>query len=448
MKKRLIAILLASCLVGAVPQILANPFDWSLSTGKEEDVAKIAQDATTFANRQPEWARPFMVALYREGEWGAVLNLNRLGLAAMEKRQFGIARKSFDMAIDRVESIYANDPSAAQARSVFNSEKAKDFKGEPYERAMMYYYRGLLYLQDGDYQNARAAFLAADRHDTLSSAEIQAYAGDFGMMKYLAGWASNCDGDGIRAGQLIQEARAADSAIRELPDRPTNSIVLIDAGPAPVKWGDGQHKQILKFKPGEGEDGPFVLRLASGENRDSLLLAGDVNYQAATRGGRAVDGIIAGKAQFKDTANAVGETAVAVGAQVIGNAGAAGDRSAINVGLAGVLFGIVSKGMSMASNPEADVRAWDTLPARVLLRAEKDIAHAPVKLVSAGAATELPVRGSHGACSFAWGRTRSALAMEMGGSARINSPESAESYRGDRNRAFRVLLTTEMVASN
>ena len=448
MKKLVSAALLSAGVILVTPLATANPFSSLFkSTGHEDDPTKISSEAAAFAETQPSWSRPFMKSLYQDGEWGAVLNLNRLGLAAMEQRQFPMARKAFDQAIARVEAIYAEDPNAVKARSAFNAEKVKDFKGEPYERAMMYYYRGLLYLEGGDYQNARAAFLAADRHDTLSSAENQAFAGDFGMMKYLAGWASHCDGDPVRAEQLIQEAQSSDSAVKALPLLPTRSLVLVDSGPAPVKWGDGEHKHLLKFKAGDGDDAEPTLRTERGATLGALTLAGDVTYQATTRGGREVDSVMAGKAQLKDTANVVGTTAFAVGTQLVQDAGLSGDRSTATAGLAGMFIGLIAKGLENATQPQADVRAWDTLPARVLVRADSKSASSRISMITAQQASPLPIQATHGACSIAWGRTRSALPVEAGGHAVLESGQAAEGARGSRNRAFRAMLSTELIAS-
>ena len=110
----------------------------------------------------------------------------------MEVGEFDVAEKAFDQGITRIDAIYANNENAKKARSLWTKESAKDFKGEPYERAMVYY-RGLLYLRKGDYQNARASFLAAEYQDTV--AEQDTYLGDFAVMNLLAGWSSHCDQD-------------------------------------------------------------------------------------------------------------------------------------------------------------------------------------------------------------------------------------------------------------
>jgi tetratricopeptide (TPR) repeat protein len=413
-------------------------------TGKEADAPAVSAEATAFAQGQEEWARPFLQALYRDGEWGAVLNLNRLGLAAMEKQKFALARKSFDEAISRVEAIYAADENAVKARSVFNGEKIKDFKGEPYERSMLYYYRGLLYVQEGDYQNARASFLAADRHDTLSSAEDTSFAGKFGLMKYLAGWASACDNDTTRAMHLIEEARSVDSKIMSLPEKPMNSVVLIDSGPGPVKWGDGKYKEALKFKAGDGEDPSFMIRTQGGKDIADAILAGDVNYQATTRGGREIDAVMAGKAQFKENAGTVSNVSMQMGSNVAMLGAMSGNRDLAGAGLIGMFAGLVAKGIEQATTPAADVRSWDSLPGKIMLVTGPDIAKEPLQLSVANSAKALPIQTTNAACSLAWGRTRSALTSDMGGTVRFEESVPTEANRGDRNRAFRAMLVTEL----
>ncbi len=118
-------------------------------------------DTQVFVGNKPTVLQPFFKTMFEEGERNAVLNKDRLGLAAIENKNYDIATYVFDDAIARIDTIYSDNPAAEQARSKFNEEKVKDFKGESYERAMTYYYRGLLYLRTGEYDNARAAFLGA-----------------------------------------------------------------------------------------------------------------------------------------------------------------------------------------------------------------------------------------------------------------------------------------------
>jgi hypothetical protein len=303
---------------------------------------------------------------------------------------------------------------------------------------MLYYYRGLLYLESGDYQNARASFLAADRHDMLGADET--YASDFGIMKYLAGWASRCDGDTARGEQLIREAKAADPLIAGFTDEPPRSLILIDSGAGPAKYGEGEYKHILKFKPGAREDDAVTITGGDGGTPPRLTLAGDVTHQAMTRGGREVDGILAGKASFKETAGTVGSVGLTAGSNVAMMGAAYGNRDAMNAGMIGMFIGLVAKGVEAAANPQADVRRWDSLPAKLMV-ALVDELPAQGGISQAGQADPVPLTltARHGACSVGWGRAAAATSEAQGVFA-LSSADVEETKRGDRNRLFRAML--------
>ncbi len=75
-----------------------------------------------------------------------------------------------DDAITRVGRHLRSDKNAKKARSYFHEEKEKTFIGEPYERVMAYYYRGILYWMDGELDNARACFRSGELEDSSSEA--------------------------------------------------------------------------------------------------------------------------------------------------------------------------------------------------------------------------------------------------------------------------------------
>ncbi len=155
----------------------------------------------TYLEDKPEELKGLYTALFTEGERNAVLNFNRVGLAAMQTGRYDLAERAFDAALIRIEQIYSNDPQARKAKSKFAAESVKDFKGEPYERAMAYYYRGLLFLRTGDFENARASFIAGEYQDTV--AEKEEYSSDFDSLVFLAGWASRCANDPAKADEYF-----------------------------------------------------------------------------------------------------------------------------------------------------------------------------------------------------------------------------------------------------
>ncbi|MBL8532245.1 MAG: hypothetical protein JNL33_00215 [Betaproteobacteria bacterium] len=372
----------------------------------ERDTARLNPVLQTLT--EPE--RVAFKRLYLEGERNAALNFQTLGVAAMEANHFAIAERAFDEAVQRIERFYTNDANAQKAKSTFTAESIKDFKGEPYERAMAFYYRGLLYLRAGDYQNARASFLKADYQDTV--AEKEAYQGDFGVMNYLAGWASSCDGDVAKGRDLIEAGARKDANVAALPVE-ARPLVIVESGSGPIKVGSGKHRELLTIqeRPASADEPLTVNPVADGIGR--FVKVADIVYQGTTRGGRPIQGILDGKAQFKDSAQAVGEVGVTTGVAVMQSGALSNNADMMNAGAVVGLLGMVATLASEAAKPAADTRYWPNLP--------RDI------YVSATGAGDLPETGldvryrkpdgsehslqaqtwrAAGPCGIAWGRTR------------------------------------------
>jgi len=144
----------------------------------------------------------------------------------------------------------------------------------------------------------------------------------------------------------------------------------------------------------------------------------DVYWQASTRGGRAVDKILAGKASFRDTA-----AGIAVGAAVFSQitsdlardaARRKDDDAGQYAGLAllGALVSIGSDIVAASTHPEADTRTWSSLPDRIYVattRADVNVAPAPWSLGFHDARGELQSAVEmktfrSGACLLVWGR--------------------------------------------
>ena len=393
--------------------------------------ADLQQQAAAFAATRPQAElRPLYERLYIEGERNATLNFQRIGLAALAAGHLDVAEKSFDAATLRIDQIYADNPEAQQAKSLWTAEKIKDYKGEPYERAMAYFYRGLAYAARSDYQNARAMFKQADYQDTV--AEAEQYAGDFGLMPYMAGWASYCDGNAALAQDYLQMAAKGDASYASVQvEQPV--LVLFETGRAPFKYGAGKHGEALKWQPhalprqtvkaicepGAAKEGD--THQEGGTKGDanclpgSLMQGADLGYQATTRGGRPLDAVLDGKAAFKDNAQDVANVAGTVGAVGMDVAMMTGNSDMAGLGALGMLVGMVAQGVSASTKAQADIRDWEQLPGAVWL------ATAPTKLEGGSLTAQVEVDGSGvqpqpltrlvdaPACQLYWGRSAAPL---------------------------------------
>ncbi|MDZ7711984.1 MAG: hypothetical protein U5L06_02135 [Rhodovibrio sp.] len=351
-----------------------------------------------------------------QGERNAVLNHMRAGLAAMQIGAWDTAERSFDKALLGIETVYAESEQAEEARSTWVKENYKAFKGEPYERMMAYYYRGLLYLREGDYENARASFKGGLLQDTLAQEET--YSQDAALLAYLSGWASHCSDDPGLAFQAFEEAQEYNADL-DPPAEDANLLLLGETGLAPRKVAVGEYDEALAFERADGFRDRAAEMDVAAEDTDAtrevkLTEAEDVYFQANTRGGRQVDRILEGQAKFKQTSDAVGDAAIQGGAAVMTYGAYDNSGGSVAAGLAVMAAGLIAKGISAATRPEADLRAWDNLPDRVhlaTLAAEPVPDEVTARFTDRGGAvmarTIAPVTQA-GPCAIAWTRAHSA----------------------------------------
>lgn len=391
---------------------------------------------------KPAALKPLYRTLFTGGERNAVLNFQRLGLAAMDRGLWSDAERSFDAALTRIEAVYAKNEQAEAARDTFRKEANKDFKGEPYERAMAYYYRGLLYLRAGDYDNARASFRTAEYQDTISEAEE--FKSDFAVMNYLVGWTYHCQNQPSMAEEAFGFATEAQPGLAA--PRPDDRLLMVaEYGHSPMKARAGAQSEKMIFEAAQpGTETAARFELGDTAAFDAVP-ASSVYYQATTRGGRAIDAILNGKAEFKATTGAVGDalTTSSLVSMASGNL----DSGTFGMAGAGMLFSLFSS----AAKTEADIRTWDTLPDMITVATAK--AADPGKLKTARVdyltgtetvATKAPVMAAaSGSCAILWSRSRADDAV----SADVPGDDSALAAKiarrkdiQQRDKAFRVGL--------
>jgi hypothetical protein len=300
----------------------------------------------------------------------------RLGVTALRLGNFDLAKAKFDDAIARIGGLLSGPADAAKrSRGLFTAERDKVFIGEPYERVMAFYYRGLLYWRDGQPDNARACFRSGQLLD--ADAESDTYKSDYVLLDYLDGLASaRLAADGSDA-----LARAQKLTKNKLPpyDAQGNVLLFVEFGRGPRKYAAGEYGELLRFRTE-----PSRIRSASLsvlEQSVHFLPWDNLNYQAVTRGGRVMDHVLGNKAVFKKTTDTIGDLAL-VGAAVAADnihqekrrvvtdekgrkrVVTESDKSdgAETAAIALGVIGIFSKIASAATKTRADVRMWDNLP--------------------------------------------------------------------------------------
>ena len=278
----------------------------------------------------------------------------RLAAADMDHARYQDAKGLLDDALLTLGGIYGSDPEAKKARGYFHAEAKKTFIGEPYERSMAYFYRGVLYWMDGQLDNARACFRSAEFED--SDAESHQFKGDWVLPDYLDGLATTkLGGDGSDAFKRAQQHCKGITLPAYNPK--ANVLFIIVFGPGPRKYATGEYGQELRFRTLPAPALSARLKLDSTDL--AVAPCDNLNFQATTRGGRVMDHILGNKAVFKSATDTAGNVALIGG---LGTAILSDNRTAQEVGLGVAAAGLISKLISAATMPQADTRTWDNLP--------------------------------------------------------------------------------------
>lgn len=297
-----------------------------------------------------------------------VLHACRAAATALRTGDYSGAKARLDDALARLGGLIVDDAAAARARSLFAAEDTKVFVGEPYERVMAYYYRGILYWRDGEPDNARACFRSGQFND--AGAQDERFSSDYVLLEYLEGLATaKLQGDGTDA---LARARVLAGERFRLPDYAPGANVLIFAeyGYGPRKVAAGRFGEQLRFQIQDPPSRSARLVLHEGRTVVPLPAYDDLGFQATTRGGRVMDHILGRKAVFKAATNAAADVALAGSViaadqphrrELRGKEGGGSESAAVGLGVLGILGKVVSS----ATRAEADTRQWDNLPQRL-----------------------------------------------------------------------------------
>lgn len=284
------------------------------------------------------------------------------------------------------------------------------------------------------------SFLGASFQDKFS--EDQTYDQDFAVMDYLAGWASTCMGDTVSAKDHLRRAVMINPSLEALTSKHHPYLVIMETGFAPYKMRSGKYNEILKFID-RSKNNTYPHLFVNDTEVGVPVLAGDLLYQATTRGGRQIDSINAGKANFKATAETVAQ--VGTGVAMAGTlAGIAGNSYGGYMGSAGLAINLISSGVAAATTPEADARTWEGLPKHIYLigldAPPADPGSLTMKTDIEAMPTGFPLQSQKGECGFLWAHAPSSLNL-----APVTQliPADTDDDRGPKNVVFRNQLKTQ-----
>jgi tetratricopeptide (TPR) repeat protein len=283
---------------------------------------------------------------------GKALFLNELGVLDLQQRDLPTALQRFLQAWTLMESLTASGLDTTGA--IVGSEGSKQWRGDPYERAMNSYYLGIVNYLLGTHDNALAGFKNAIFVD--SSKGDDAFDCDFAPALFLEGLAYRQMGESEMAAHSFAAARALAPECDALRDENGgNLVVVVDTGRGPVKVNAGKHGEQTRFIA-DPNPAPELDIVADGALLGRSKVAGDVWFQASTRGGRTFDAILEAKSNLKTGTAVAGTTALLLADE------AKSSREG-TVALVGVALLLVSA----FTRAEADTRHWTTLPDKVQL---------------------------------------------------------------------------------
>ena len=293
-----------------------------------------------------------------------VLNNDRLGSAALAAYDFNTAEAAFLRSYEVINSVGVNDGGRSLGAALV-SENIKVWKGEPFERAMVNFYLGLIYYIRHDYNNARAAFENAlfklrDYGETDQKGDqYHQVESNFALGYLMLAKSWQRLGRADLAQRNFDRAVQLQPYLRELADpawnEQSNLLLVVDFGHGPQKIANSDGS-LVGLGPAPAQVGPIPLPAVivdgamvdlRGINRppvDLLALAQDRRWEDI------------------DTIRAV-KSGLGTGLMAAGVADAALRRRPDPA----TSLGLIAGGLLLKATSQADLRQWEMLPRTVFV---------------------------------------------------------------------------------
>lgn len=336
-----------------------------LAPGCQSKAEKAAERAVQdYFMGYPDRAITTLKPLAEKPDKNFVLNNVRLGSAALSRYELDEAEAAFLRAYEVLNSFGVNK-GGRTVGAVLVDEGVKVWKGEPFERAMVNFYLGLIYYMRHDYNNARAAFENAlfklrdygDKQD-VDADDYSDVESNFMLASIMLGKSYQRLGrDDLARGNFdFVKAHRPDLATLADYDRnaQSNLLLVVDFGYGPQKVANDDGV-VAGFAPLPMQEGaiPTPSVTIDGQRVDVDAIANPPVDLLALAQDRRWQGI--------DTVRAV-KSALGTGL-IVGGAVAGVHREAN----AEVALALIAAGILLKATSQADLRQWEMLPRTVFV---------------------------------------------------------------------------------
>ena len=250
------------------------------------------------------------------------------------------------------QQMWNYEGKGAGTASLVSSEALRYYKGEPFEKSMASLYLGIVYFNEQDYENAKAAFTkAVFSVQTKGDDAVADFAAPYILLAKTFLKLNDEDNARITLSRLEKAIPGRGLTLDTLRKVRTIGFIEIGVGPKKIRTGPGG--SLVQWQRQSYYDRHAQLLIDGKPMSVAYQFADDLTYQAQStdRGGKTA--IQATKGGLREAA---GVTSVIAADQALATHNATAGWIALGAGL-----------FALADQSQADVRQWQMLPDRIQL---------------------------------------------------------------------------------